>query len=287
MPSTREIKRRIASDKNIQKITRAMEMVASVKMKKARNQILAARPYAEKLSQIATHLHTPALSMLSPLLAARPVVKRICLIAVSADKGLCGGFNAYVVRKTLDFIRTHDETEITTVLLGKKIVDAMKRRSSLTAMVTRSDMFIKPRYEDALAIGQKVMDCYIAGEIDEVDIIYNEYKGLGAGKVKVEQLLPVPKPQIEQKSSSADYIFEPDAESVLRELLPRYFMYQIWRAMLESYAAEQTARMAAMNAATKNAGELISKLTLYYNKARQGAITKELLEVVSGAEALK
>lgn len=287
MPTPREIKRRFVSVKNIQKITRAMEMVSSVKLKKARDQILAARPYARKLSEIAHHLQTKSLASLSPLLIARQV-KTINLVVVSSDKGLCGSFSANILKKSMEFVRTHTECKVTLTILGKKACDFYGRRKNYSVINAYNDIFFKPGYERVSEIGQKLLDDYLNGAIDEVDVIYNEFKSAAVSKTMVEQLLPIKATEDEATSKIAtDYLFEPGAQEVLDAILPKYFLFQIWRVVLESYAAEQGARMTAMNAATKNAGELIEKLMLIYNKARQGLITKELLEVVSGAEALK
>jgi F-type H+-transporting ATPase subunit gamma len=287
MPTPREIKRRFLSVKNIQKITRAMEMVSSVKLKKARDQILAARPYAQKLAEIAHHLQTKALNSLSPLLISREV-KTINLLVVSADKGLCSSFNANIFKKTAVYFREHPGSQVTLTIIGKKACDFFGRRKNYSILKAYNDVFFKPNYTQVSEIGQKLLSDYLAGTIDQVDVIYNEFKSAAVSRTVVEQLLPIKPTETEATSKIAtDYLFEPGPQEVLDAILPKYFLYQVWRIVLESYAAEQGARMTAMNAATKNAGELIEKLMLVYNKARQGLITKELLEVVSGAEALK
>ena len=284
MPTPREIKRRISSIRNTQKITKAMEMVSSVKLRRARAQILNTRPYAEKLSEIAVHLRNSFVHSQSPMLVSRPV-KKTGLVVVSSDKGLCGGFNSNVVKKAMEFIRGSADKEVRLTLIGKKVVETFKRRK-FPVVDKYSDVFFKPNYPDASKIGQKILSDFLSGAVDEVNVIYNEFKSSVSQKTRLEKLLPVPDIAPE-KTARTDYIFEPEGKECLDVLLSRYFIFQIWRVVLESYASEQGARMAAMNGATKNAGELIEKFTLNYNKARQASITKELLEVVSGAESLR
>ena len=283
MASTREIKRRISSVRNTQKITRAMEMVASVKMRKARQQMLSARPYAEKLLEISGHLRASMSANLSPLLASRPA-KKINLIVVTSDKGLCGGFNAYVCRKAVDFIREHESVEIQLTVIGKKGNDFFKRRTT-PILDSYADVFIKPKYADAAHAAGKIMNDFLSGVADESWIVYNELTGAAAQRTVVRKLLPIEPPEMEKKSIP-EYLVEPDEGTVVDLVLRKYQLFQMWRIFLESYAAEQASRMTAMHGATKNAGELITKLSLSYNKARQGSITKELLEIVSGADAL-
>jgi F-type H+-transporting ATPase subunit gamma len=285
MPTPREIKRRIGSIRNTQKITKAMEMVSSVKLRKARTLILNARPYSEKLSEIARHLQNSGAARMSPLLMQRKI-SNIGLVLVSSDKGLCGGFNANVVKKGLEFLKQNTDATVTLTLVGKKVAETFKRMSfPITDSYT--DVFFKPEYSSATRVGQKLLSDFLSRKIDEVVFIYNEFKSAVSQKIKIERLLPVPPPETQKTAHKADYIFEPEGKEALDVLLSKYFFFQVWRIFLESYAGEQGARMAAMNGATKNAGELIDKFTLYYNKARQASITKELLEVVSGAESLR
>lgn len=287
MSGTREIKRRIASVKSTQKITKAMEMVASVKLRKARTAILNARPYAEELLEIASHLRSSVCERMSQMLSGRPV-KNILVFAITSDKGLCGGFNSNICRKTIAFVREHTEAAVHLTVIGKKGVDFFKRRN-LSIIEKYTNIFFKPAYAQVAPIAQKALDQYLAGTYDEIYVIFNEFRGSASQKVQVERLLPVPPFKNDSKKTGMkpDYIFEPSAEECLDELLTRYFLWEVWRMVLESHSAEQGARMVAMSGASKNAGELIERLTLFYNKARQGAITKELLEVVSGAESLR
>jgi F-type H+-transporting ATPase subunit gamma len=286
MPTAREIKRRIGSIRNTQKITKAMEMVASVKLRKARAQILNARPYAEKLAGIAHHLRNSSAGGASPLLKARPV-KKLSIVVVSSDKGLCGGFNANVVKKTLETIKANADKEVALTFVGKRAAEVFKRWK-YTVLDKYPDVFHRPDYTDALTIGDKILADFLAGAVDEVVLVYNAFKSTVAYSTRVETILPV-KPLEGEAATAAriDYIVEPEGAACLDVVLSKYAVFQVWRGMLESFASEQGARMAAMSGATKNAKELIAKFTLFYNKARQSAITKELIEVVSGAETLR
>lgn len=285
MATTREIRRRIVSVKNTQKITKAMEMVSSVKLRKARSQINAARPYAEKLVEIAAHMRESLSESASPLLSDRPI-KKIGLVVVTSDKGMCGGFNSSAIRSALNFIKDHESTPVKLTTIGKKATDFFVRKKVVLAD-GYTDIFFKPSYAKAASVASKLLNAFIKEEVDCIYVVYNASKHGGFQKICLEKFLPVPPLTEKVNLGHTDYLFEPEPEECIDSLLSRYFSAQIWRVMLESYASEQGARMTAMHGATKNAGELIEKLTMFYNKARQAAITKELLEVVSGAEALK
>jgi F-type H+-transporting ATPase subunit gamma len=289
MPTPREIKTRVISVKNTQKITRAMQMVASVKLRKGRDRILAARPYSEKLAEIARHLTSGMPQSASPWLRQREAVGTTALLVVGSDKGLCGAFNANVVKKAVEFIRTREKSRVALTILGKKPVEALRRRA-VSVSDKYVDIMLNPAYTHAAAIGTKLLKAFSDGEVDEVYAVYNEFKSAASQKAVVEKLLPIT-PSVEEKSADtghrASYIFEPSAEETFGVLIPEYFSGQIWKIMLESYAAQQAASMTTMYAATKNAEKLIGALTLYYNKVRQSIITKELLEIVAGAEALR
>lgn len=289
MPTPREIKQRVISVKNTQKITRAMQMVASVKLRKGRDRILAARPYSEKLAQIARHLTAGIPASASPFLRQREV-KTVALLVVGSDKGLCGAFNTNVVKKAVEFIRTKGNVGVVLTVLGKKPAEALKRRPQISIGDRYVDMMLHPAYANASAIGEKLLKSYSDGAVDEVYAVYNEFKSASSQKTVVEKLLPV-EPLADEKAVAgthkASYIFEPSAEETFGVMIPAYFTGQIWKMMLESYAAQQAASMTTMYAATKNAEKLIGSLTLYYNKVRQSIITKELLEIVAGAEALR
>jgi F-type H+-transporting ATPase subunit gamma len=289
MPTPREIKQRVISVKNTQKITRAMQMVASVKLRKGRNRILAARPYSEKLAEIARHLSAGIPQSASPWLRQRDV-KKVALIVVGSDKGLCGAFNANAVKKAIEFIRSKGATPVSLTVLGKKPMEALRRRPGVSIVDKYIDIMHNPVYSDASAIGAKLLKAFSDGDVDEVYAVYNEFKSASSQKTVVEKLLPVGPVAGESAPAgthTASYIFEPSPEETFDVLIPVCFTGQIWKIMLESYAAQQAASMTTMGAATKNAEKLIGALTLYYNKVRQSIITKELLEIVAGAEALR
>jgi F-type H+-transporting ATPase subunit gamma len=284
MATTRELKRRIASITNTQKITRAMEMVASVKMKKARQQMLGARPFAERLREIAAHLRASMSAGSSSLMIPRDV-KTVNLVVATSDKGLCGGFNAYVCRKAMDFIRERPDKQVRLTVFGRKGRDFFTRRK-LDLIDCYIDVFHKPHYDDASRAAGKLIDDFLRGVTDECWVLNNELSGAVSQKPVLRRLLPV-EPPAQAPDTQPEYILEPEEDAVVDALLFRYIHFQIWSVFLESFAAEQASRMTAMNSATKNAGDLIDQCSLLYNKLRQGSITRELLEIVSGADALQ
>ena len=287
MANLKEIKRRIQSVKNTQQITKAMKLVAASKLRKAQQAILEARPYAIKMMEVLNHLAARCNSDLHPLLNVREG-KRHLLLIITSDKGLCGGFNGAIIRKTAQYLQDNDENENSLIVAGKKGNDIFSNRPvTITEELvgwTKDFDHLK-----AQAIGEKLATMFSENKIDKVSMIYNEFKSVMQQEVIVEQLLPVVPEKLEQgkESYSVDYIYEPDEESILNEMLKRYMTVEVYRAFLESSASEHGARMTAMDAASRNAGEMIDGLTLTYNKARQAYITKELIEIVNGAEALK
>jgi len=287
MASLRDIKRRIASVKSTQKITKAMKMISAVKLRKAQEAILMARPYAEKMEEVLLSLAGRVDERTNPLLAQRPQ-KRVEYLVLTSDRGLAGGFNANVVRRGLRLLEeqrgTLERLEVST--MGRKGKDFIKRRPNAVIRKDYAGIFDPPRYSSAEMVAKELTEYYVRAELDAVYVIYNQFISAISQRVTVMQLLPIV-PKAEPPTRSTDYLYELDRESVLAALLPRHLAMQIWRAMLESQASEFGARMTAMDSATKNAGDLISQLTLQYNRARQASITKELMEIVSGAEALK
>jgi F-type H+-transporting ATPase subunit gamma len=287
MASLQSLRRKIGSIKNTQKITKAMKMVAAAKLKRAQDRILAARPYAKKMAVVLGSLGSRANRAHHPLLRKAAKVTRIELLVVTSDRGLCGGFNANIVRKAVEFLREKqaDGYEVTLSLIGRKSRDFFRRRS----WPRRQEwvgVFDRLSYEHALDIGGDIVQEFSQGTFDELYIVYNEFKSAIQQRVVVEKLLPIE--SIEPEGSTlGGYLFEPDEVELLQTLLPKHIEVQTYHALLESSAAELGARMAAMDSATRNAGELIKKLTLYYNKTRQAAITKELMDIVGGAEALR
>ena len=286
MPSLKDIKRRIKSVKNTQQITKAMKLVAASKLRKAQHAILEARPYAIKMMDVLNHLAARCNNDLHPLLEARGDNKHLLLV-ITSDKGLCGGFNSNVIRKTEELLKEKAQNEISLIIAGKKGNDIFRNRqvNIVEDYIGWSKDF---NYLKAKEIGENLANQFSGGKVDKVSIVYNEFKSVMAQEVVVEQLLPIV-PEVCEKDGlfAVDYIFEPDEEEILEKLFMLYMTVEVYRAFLESSASEHGARMTAMDNATRNAGEMISDLTLTYNQARQAYITKELIEIVNGAEALK
>ena len=287
MANLKEIKRRIQSVKNTQQITKAMKLVAASKLRKAQQAILEARPYAIKMMEVLNHLAARCNSDGHPLLDVREGNRHLLLI-ITSDKGLCGGFNGTIIRKTAQYLKDNEENENSLIVAGKKGNDIFSNRpvTIIEELVGWTKDF---DHLKAQAIGENLATMFSENKIDKVSMIYNEFKSVMQQEVIVEQLLPVVPEKLEQNkdSYSVDYIYEPDEESILDKMLKRYMTVEVYRAFLESSASEHGARMTAMDAASRNAGEMIDGLTLTYNKARQAYITKELIEIVNGAEALK
>lgn len=292
MATLREIKSRISSIKNTEKITRAMKMVAAVKFRKAQENVIAARPYARKIAEILKSLIPTVEDIENELLKEREV-KRICLVVVTSDRGFAGPFNTNLIKeaerlikeKYADFYNSHN---LTLVTLGKKSFDFFSKRN-YDIFARYVGIFDRIEFASARKVVTDLLDGYLDKKFDKVIIIYNEFKSAAQARITEEQFLPILSidDAEEETENVADFIFEPAAKDIIDYLLPKHLNTQIWRVMLESYASEQAARMMAMESATSNANDLIKTLLLTYNKARQAAITKELLEVVSGAEALK
>jgi F-type H+-transporting ATPase subunit gamma len=284
LANIRLIKRRIKGIQSTAKITRAMEMIATSKMRKAQERGLAGRPYAEKIQQVMADL--AALRRegeeMHPLLQSRPV-KKIGVLHITPDRGLCGGLNTSLNRKTTGFI-LEQEAPVSLVTVGRKGRDLMRRygREIRAEFINLGD---RPDWLDTLPISRIIIDDYTSGEIDRVYIVYPQFISTMVQKPIVHQLLPVEPAEI-PAAQNVDYIYEPGPAEVLGQLLPRFVEMQVYHAILESIASEQSARMVAMRNATESAGELIEELTLMYNKARQEMITKELLDITGGAAAL-
>ncbi len=286
MATLRDIQRRIRSVQSTQKITRAMKLVAAAKLRRAQERILAARPYAGKMKELLGNLVTGGDGTAHPLLEQREGPRRQIVI-ITADKGLAGAFNSNVLRRSLEFVRSSNTQEVTLVVVGRKARDFYRRRP----WTIKRDMlgfWDRLAYGHAQELADYFMQQYLTGEVDEVYLIYNEFRSVALQRPVREQLLPIPRAEGgEGASAGVDYIYEPSPEAILGDLLPRHVRMQVYRALMESLAGEYGARMTAMEAATKNAKEMIEVLTIQYNKARQEKITKELLDIVGGAEALK
>jgi F-type H+-transporting ATPase subunit gamma len=283
MANIRLIRRRIHSIQNTAKITKAMEMIATSKMKRAQDRVIAGRPYAEKMRQVLADLASQPEGTSHPLMQRRDV-NRIALIHITADRGLCGGLNTNVNRNTGSFILEQTAPSVL-ITVGRKGRDFMIRngreiRAEFTAIPDR------PSLLDTLPIAQIVIDDYTKGYVDMVYLAFNRFVTTMTQQPVIQQLLPVETIEAQQ-SREIEYIYEPSSQVVMSELLPRYVEMQVYHSILEAIASEQSARMVAMRNATENANELIGDLTLMYNKARQEMITKELLDIVGGVEALK
>lgn len=296
MATLREIRRRILSVKSTQKITKAMKMVAAAKFRRAQDTLIAIRPYARKLDEILKRFVAKIDISTHPLLIKRDV-KRILLVVISGDRGLCGGFNSNVAKAAVEHIKKNysslnaENYWVRVVTIGKKCTDFFQKKN-FPIHTKHVGIFGNLNFNQAKSIVQQIVAGFINNDYDKVEIIYNEFKSVIQQRIVVEQILPILPEQILKSESRTDlsqidYIYEPSSQYILDDLLPKHLNFQMWRILLESSTAEEGARMTAMNNATENAKDLISNLTLSYNKARQASITKELLEVVSGAEALK
>jgi len=289
MATLREIRQRITGVKNTQKITKAMKMVAAARLRRAQEAIISTRPYARKLGELLRHLVTKVDVNLNPLLASRDT-KKVLLVVVTADRGLCGSFNSNIIKAAINHLKTYSGLNVKMLTVGRKGSDFFgKRNFNVTSKYP--GIFNDLDFNDAREIVQEVTEGYLKGEYEKVEVIYNEFKSVIQQRIIIEQLLPIPPEEIMAKGdlhslAQVDYIYEPSSAEIVNTILPRHLNFQVWRILLESNAAEQGARMLAMDNATENAKELIRDLTLKFNNARQASITKELLEIVSGAEAL-
>jgi F-type H+-transporting ATPase subunit gamma len=287
MATLRDIKRRIRSVESTQKITKAMKLVAAAKLRRAQERVIGARPYAQKMGELLGSLVSRVGDDGHPLLVRRTGARKR-LVVITADKGLCGAFNSNVIRAATHYLRGGDNVDVTLVVVGKKSRDFFRRRQ----WPVKSEMlgfFDRLAYSHAQELAGGLMADYLAGETDEVHLIYNEFRSVAVQRVTQQQLLPIQADAVAGAGDAAagEYIFEPGPDAILASLLPRHVTTQVYRALMESVAGEFGARMTAMEAATKNAKEMIGVLTIQYNKARQERITKELLDIVGGAEALR
>jgi len=288
MATLRDIKRRIRSVQSTQKITRAMKLVAAAKLRRAQERILAARPYANKMAELLGHLVSGADGDGHPLLEQREGPRRQIVI-ITADRGLAGAFNSSIIRRAVELIRESSAAELTLVVVGRKARDFFRRRPH-TIKRDMIGFWDRLAYSHACELADYFMQQYLDDEVDEVFLLYNEFRSVAFQRPVRVRLLPIPRAETgagEGTTEGVDYIYEPSADAILGDLLPRHVRMQVYRALMESLAGEYGARMTAMEAATKNAKDMIDILTIQYNKARQEKITKELLDIVGGAEALK
>lgn len=286
MPSLIDIRRRVRSVRNTQQITKAMQMVSAAKLRRAQDRALAARPYAATLRQILANVAEAAEQSgdagVHPLLAVRPEQK-VLVVVVTADRGLAGGFNSNLLRLAQRFVDEHQGKEVSFELVGRKGRDYFRRRGAKIS-AEYLDVFRNVRWEDAEKIADSIIERFSSAEVDAVYLFVNEFKSVMASRLTHSRILPIEAPK---SAEAVDYIYEQSPKELLGSLLPRYVRGQIYQALVESAAAEHAARMMAMEAATNNAREMIDNLTLYMNRVRQASITKELIEVVSGAAALE
>ena len=285
MPNLRDIRTRIRSIKNTQQLTYTMKLVSATKLRRAQEQILAARPYARQMLRVLNSLATRAHPESHPLLQHRDE-KKVEMVVITADRGLCGGFNANILKVALTEIRRRGGVDLSVIAVGKKGRDLLRRRR-IVLRREMVDIFRKVSYAHAAELARELVGLYSSGERDAIYLVYNEFKSAIQQRVVLEKLLPIEKLPDEGRLLPVDYLYEPGQREIFDQLLPKHVEVQVYRALLESAAAEHGARMSAMDSATKNAAELIEGLTLNMNKVRQAGITKEILEVVAGAAALE
>jgi F-type H+-transporting ATPase subunit gamma len=295
MPSLLDIRRRIRAVKSTQQITKAMKMVAASKLRRAQERIQQARPFATQMLRVLNSLAGRVDPASHPLLDERTELRaggKALLVVITADRGLCGSFNANVIKTAATFITEHPQRQVALGLVGRRGRDYYAKRG-FEVRLERINLFGKLQFEDAREIAQTAVEAFVGGDVDRVFLTYNEFRSVMTQRVVVEQLLPIPRTVLDAAAAPAppgpavDYLYEPAPEELFRTLLPRHVEVQVYRALLESNAAFYAAQMTAMDAATRNSGEMIESLTLYMNKVRQAAITREIIEVVSGAGALR
>ena len=297
MPSLLDIRRRVRAVKSTQQITKAMKMVAASRLRRAQERIQHARPFALQMRRVLNSLASRVDPSAHPLLDERAVPRangRVLLIVITADRGLCGSFNTNVIKASGTFITETAGRQVALGLVGRRGRDFFGRRG-FEVLYEQVNLFAQLKFENAKDIATAAIDAFVRGDVDSVYLAYNEFKSVMIQQVAVEQLLPIPRgafntpadrPAADAGAPSIDYLYEPKPEELFKHLLPSYVEVQVYRALLESNAAFYAAQMTAMDAATRNSGEMIEQLTLYMNKVRQAAITREIIEVVSGAQAL-
>jgi len=276
-----DIRRRIRSVRNTQQLTRAMKMVAAARLRRAQERVHNARPYANQMLALLGSLAARTEQRAHPLLAERPVEK-ILLVLVTADRGLCGAFNANLIRAAESYLEAHRDRKVSLLAVGRKGRDFF-RKHRVEILADYTNLFSRLEFAHAQEIAKQVIDLYTRQAVDAVDFIYNESKTVLTQRLTVERYLPIKPVQPAAGEALIDYIYEEPAEEIFTVLLPRYVEIEVYRALLESAASEFAARMTAMDAASSNAAEMIDTLTLHMNRVRQAAITKEIIEIVSGA----
>lgn len=293
MGSLKEIRTRISSVTSTRQITQAMKMVSAAKLKRAQDAIIQMRPYATKLHEILTSLTASLDDREDNKYGQQREIKKVLIVTVTSNRGLCGAFNANVVKRAIELVEKDysellADKKVDFVNIGKKSGDLL-RTKGFNVIANHNEVYEKLNFENVALIAQELMNLFTEGKYDRIDLVYNQFKNAAVQILTKEQFLPVVMDNKDDKTSgpSKDYIFEPSKESIVNELIPKSLKVQVYKALLDSHAAEHGARMTAMHKATDNATELIRELKLHYNKARQSAITNEILEIVGGAEALK
>lgn len=290
MPSLKDIKKRISSVKNTQQITKAMKMVSAAKLRRAQDAVTAARPYADKMNDVLSSLALREDADSHPLLEERGHGKAL-IVLITGDRGLCGGFNTNISKAAERFIRENKDgyESYELLIVGRKGRDYLKRRPGMEIVKVHEHLVGSGQvtYPTGALLGQEIIDLYKTQSYDAVFLVYNAFQSAMTQIHTVTKLLPITPKEVDENSHVAEYIYEPSARAVLDQILPKHIEVQFFRSLLESVASEHGARMTAMDSASKNASEMINKLTLQYNRARQAAITKELMEIISGAESIK
>jgi F-type H+-transporting ATPase subunit gamma len=294
MAGLKEVRIRIASVKSTQQITNAMKMVAASKLRKSQTAIIKLRPYAGKLREILQNLSSDIENSEENTFSQERRLEKILLIVITSNRGLCGAFNSNIIKMTLGLCQTIYQEQfgkgnLQMITIGKKGTEFFRKRK-FNVVESHDEIFDHLTFENVRPIAENIMASFVSRQYDRIDIVYNQFKNAAVQRLIVEQYLPVSPQQTsatETKKTNADYIFEPDQETIVKELIPKTLRIQLFKAILDSFASEQGARMTAMQKATDNAKDLLRDLNISYNKARQNAITNDILEIVSGAEALK
>lgn len=295
MAGLKEVRIRIASVKSTQQITNAMKMVAASKLRKAQTAIIKLRPYSAKLKEILYNLSNSIEDSSESSFTKQREQKKILLVVISSNRGLCGGFNSNIIKATLGLLsgkyaNQHREGNVKLLCIGRKVSDFFSKRK-FPVIARRDDLLEKISFEHIVPVAEQLMKYFTDKEFDSIHLVYNQFKNAAVQRLMVEQFLPIQPVSKDgpagKSSANHDYLFEPDKETIIRELIPKTLRIHIYQAILDSFASEQGARMTAMQQATENAKEIIRQLQISYNKARQDVITRQLLEIVAGAEALK
>ncbi len=287
MANLKEVKQRITSVVSTQQITKAMKMVSAAKLRRAQDKIIAMRPYSKKLTSILNSVASASEGEVDLIYSEKREVKKVLLVAITSDKGLCGAFNSNVIKASnAAILGQFSQAEVTIMPIGKKSVEFF-RKSKYSVIEDHSGLFLELSIDRIREAANHAMDAFVRGEFDQVYLVFNEFKNVATQVIRTEQFLPMASEAIMgDKPAEVDYILEPSREFILQELVPKALRVQFYKAILESNASEHGARMTAMDKATENAGDLLKELRLMYNRTRQAAITNEILEIVSGANAL-